>query len=138
VRFSVLDGERIIYSREQLLTEESQLYLDLSYGRLSSLNDDLVGFEFLGDKFIKQILQSIQQFLAASGGRRIDRMILAGNHDVLISIKQLLEATLAVPVHIANPFVKMELSGKVNLEKLNVVAPSMMVACGLAIRGLEV
>jgi len=42
-----------------------------------------------------------------------------------------------VPVYIANPFVNMSLSNKVKPQALSNDAPSMMVACGLALRSFD-
>jgi type IV pilus assembly protein PilM len=42
-----------------------------------------------------------------------------------------------VPTAIANPFAAMELSSKIRPRQLEVDAPSLMVACGLAMRRFD-
>ena len=47
------------------------------------------------------------------------------------------EEKLGLPTMLANPFADMEVSGKVDAVALSNDAPAMLIAAGLALRGLE-
>ena len=49
-------------------------------------------------------------------------------------MEELIETQLGIKTIICNPFSNMTLSNKVNIEALNNDAPSLMIACGLAMR----
>ena len=69
--------------------------------------------------------------------KKIKGIVLAGGCALIPGIDQLVEKSLAVPVYIANPFIDMTLSNKINYQALSEDAPTMMVACGLALRGFD-
>jgi type IV pilus assembly protein PilM len=46
-------------------------------------------------------------------------------------------AKLGTPTTIANPFVNMSMSSRVNEVNLHNDAPAMMIACGLALRSFD-
>jgi len=49
----------------------------------------------------------------------------------------LIQEKLETRCGIANPFVNMSVSSKVNAKKLAMDAPSFMIACGLALRSFD-
>jgi len=147
---NVLHDGRSLYTREQSfggkqLTEEIQRRYGLSYEeaglakRHGGLPDNYTTdvLEPFKRAIIQQIQRSLQFFSSSSANRGIDRMILAGGCASIPGIEQLVEKNLSIPVYIANPFVNMTLSNKVKPQSLSHDAPSLMIACGLAIRSFD-
>jgi type IV pilus assembly protein PilM len=52
-------------------------------------------------------------------------------------MERLVEESLGAPTLIANPFINMALSSRVNQQGLNNDAPALMIACGLALRSFD-
>jgi type IV pilus assembly protein PilM len=147
---NVVHDSRIIYTREQVfggkqLTEEIQRRYGLSYEeaglakRHGGLPDNYT-IDVL-DPFKKAIVQHIQrslQFFASSSPERIiDSLIMAGGCALVSGIEKLVEQSLGIPVYTANPFVNMTLSNKVKAHALSSDAPTMLIACGLALRSFD-
>jgi type IV pilus assembly protein PilM len=147
---NVLHNSRSIYTREQgfggkQLTEEIQRRYGLSYeeaglakrhgGLPDNYSTDVL--DPFKRAMVQQIQRSLQFFVSSSANRSIDRIILAGGCASIQGIDQLIEKNLGIPVYIANPFVNMKLSTKVKPQSLSNDAPSMMIACGLALRSFD-
>lgn len=144
---SVIKGGNIVYTREQVfggkqLTEEIQRRYELSFedaGRAKKeggLPDDYVP-EVL-QPFIEAMAQQINrslQFFASSGHEEeVDHIVLAGGCALIPDAAGQIEASVGVSVSVANPFANMSLSPNVKAVSLSKDAPSMMIACGLAMR----
>ncbi|MFZ2451325.1 MAG: pilus assembly protein PilM [Methylobacter sp.] len=147
---NVLHNSRNIYTREQgfggkQLTEEIQRRYGLSYeeaglakrhgGLPDNYSTDVL--DPFKRAMVQQIQRSLQFFVSSSANRSIDRIILAGGCASIQGVDQLIEKNLGIPVYIANPFVNMKLSNKVKPQTLSNDAPSMMIACGLALRSFD-
>ena len=63
--------------------------------------------------------------------------MISGGTALLDGIQELLTAELAIYTVIADPFVHMGLSANLDPNKLQLVAPQLMVASGLALRSFE-
>jgi type IV pilus assembly protein PilM len=147
---NVIYDNRTIYTREQgfggrQLTEEIQRRYGLSYEeaglakRHGGLPDNYITdvLEPFKRAMVQQIQRSLQFFVSSSANRGIDGMILAGGCAAIPGIEKMVEQSLSVPVYVANPFVNMSLSNKVKPQALSSDAPSMMIACGLALRSFD-
>jgi len=147
---NVLHNSRSIYTREQgfggkQLTEEIQRRYGLSYEeaglakRHGGLPDNYTTdvLDPFKRAIVQQIQRSLQFFVSSSANRSIDRIILAGGCASIQGVEQLIEKNLGIPVYIANPFVNMKLSNRVKPQTLSNDAPSMMTACGLALRSFD-
>ncbi len=147
---NVIHEGQIIYSREQLfggkqLTEEIQRRYGYSpeeaehAKKHGGLPDDYET-EVLGpfrDALFQQLQRSLQFFYSASSFREINQMVLAGGAAGIHDLCHLFEAKLNIPVSLANPFVNMSLSPRVNATQLSSDASALMVACGLALRSFD-
>ena len=80
--------------------------------------------------------RSLQFFYSSSTFNAVDHIFLAGGVAVTDGLAALVENRLATPTTIANPFTNMSISPRVNAVALSGDAPAMMVAAGLALRGL--
>lgn len=146
----VVHENRIIYTREQVfggkqLTEEIQRRYGLSYEeaglakRHGGLPDNYTidVLDPFKKAMAKQIQRSLQFFASSSADRQIDSIILAGGCASAPGIEKLVEQSLGMPVYTANPFFNMTLSNKVKAQALTSDAPTMLIACGLALRSLD-
>ena len=147
---SVLTDGRTVYTREQLfggkqLTEEIQRRYGMSEEeaglakKKGSLHDDyesevLAPFE---DAVLQQVSRSLQFFFSSSQFDAVDHIILAGGVAAMEGLAALVEEKLGTPASVANPFVDMNISPKVDADALRNDAPSLMIACGLAMRSFD-
>jgi len=148
--FSVLENLKIIYSREQQfggaqLTEEIQRRYGLSFEEAGLAKKqgglpDNYGPEVLEpfkDSIAQQISRAQQFFYSSSSITNIDQLILAGGCSSTVGIAELVESKIGIPTIVANPFANMSLASRVPAQTLENDAPSLMISCGLALRGVE-
>ncbi len=148
--FSVLQGLKIVYSREQAfgggqLTEDIQRRYGLSYEeaglakKQGGLPDNYVPevLEPFKESMAQQISRAQQFFFSSSSIAQIDHLMLAGGCASVAGIVDVVEAAVDVNTTIANPFANMTLSSRVPAQALGNDAPSLMVSCGLALRSFD-
>ncbi|WP_367105117.1 pilus assembly protein PilM [uncultured Psychrobacter sp.] len=143
------NGE-FVYSREQLfggaqLTEAIQNRYGLSFEEASvnkreiALPDDYYS-EILTpfmESTIQQITRSLQFYFSSSQYNSIDHVVLAGGSSAISGLSKLVQQKLGVPVTTANPFINMTVDPYVDSEQLAIDAPSLLAACGLALRSFD-
>jgi type IV pilus assembly protein PilM len=147
---NVLHDGRVVYTREQgfggkQLTEEIQRRYGLSYEeaglskRRGGLPDNYMTdvLDPFKRAMIQQIQRSLQFFVSSNANRGIDSIVLAGGCASIAGIDKLVEKSIGVPVSIANPFINMFISNKIRPQVLSNDAPTMMIACGLALRSFD-
>jgi len=147
---SVLADERSIYTREQLfggkqLTEEIQRRYSLSFEeaglakKQGGLPDDYEEevLQPFKEAVLQQVTRSLQFFFSSSQYDDVDYIVLAGGTASIEGLAEMIEAKLGTPTIIANPFVEMSLSSKVDADALANDAPAMMISCGLAMRSFD-
>ena len=143
------EGE-FVYSREQLfggsqLTEAIQNRYGLSYEeatlnkRERTLPDDyypevLVPFM---ESVIQQVTRSLQFYFSSSQYNTIDHVVLAGGTSSIPGLSAMVEQKLGIPVTVVNPFINMTIDPYIDSEQLAIDAPSLMAACGLALRSFD-
>lgn len=147
---NVVENNQLIYTREQSfggkqLTEEIMRRYGLAYDEAGRLKKD----GGLPDNYIQEVLEPFKetiaqqvsrflQFFYTSGHHNsVDLIVLAGGCASIPGIDELVESQLDTPTVIANPFADMSLSSKVNPQALSNDAPSLMIACGLAMRSFD-
>lgn len=143
------DG-KFVYSREQLfggiqLTEAIQDRYGLSFEEASvnkrehTLPDDYypeILIPFM-ENAIQQITRSLQFYFSSSPYDSIDHVVLAGGSSSIPGLAGMVQQKLQVPVTVANPFINMTIDPYINNEQLAIDAPSLMAACGLALRSFD-
>jgi type IV pilus assembly protein PilM len=87
------------------------------------------------DAMCQEALRGLQFFYSSSRHDKVDGIMLCGGCAQIQGIDELLANKVNLPVDIANPFSNMALSPKLKAQTLALDAPSLMVACGLALRG---
>ncbi|MEQ1410071.1 pilus assembly protein PilM [Acinetobacter indicus] len=147
---SVLKDNKIIYTREQVfggkqLTQEIQNRYGLSFeeaGRAKksrTLPDDydVEVLEPFLEAVVQQAARSLQFFFSSSQFNEIDHILLAGGNTNIPGLAKLLQQKLGYRVTIANPFLQMGFSSKIDIKRIESDASSLMVACGLALRSFD-
>ena len=147
---NVLHNRQIIYTREQVfggrqLTEEIQRRYGLSYEeagmakRQGGLPDTYQSevLEPFKEAMAQQIGRSLQFFFSSSPQNNVDHLILAGGSASIAGVDDLMEQKIGTPSSIANPFADMSLSNQVKPQSLSNDSPSLMIACGLALRSFD-
>ncbi len=143
------DGD-FVYSREQLfggvqLTEAIQNRYGLSFEeatinkRERALPEDYypeILTPFM-ENAIQQITRSLQFYFSSSKYNSINHLVLAGGSSSIPGLAGMVQQRLGVPVSIANPFINMTIDPYIDSEQLAVDAPSLMAACGLALRSFD-
>lgn len=143
------NGE-FIYSREQLfggaqLTEAIQNRYGLSSEeaalskRERTLPDDYypeILTPFI-ENTIQQITRSLQFYFSSSQYSNIDHVVLAGGSSSIPGLAGMAQQKLGMTVSIANPFTNMTIAPHIDNEQLAIDAPSLMAACGLALRSFD-
>ncbi|MDA8328334.1 MAG: pilus assembly protein PilM [Betaproteobacteria bacterium] len=89
------------------------------------------------ETLIIQIDRALQTFLTSTSYVKVDDILLAGGTSVLPGLVEAVSAKTGVSTQRANPFDGMAISGKIALKKLEMDAPALLVACGLAMRSFD-
>ncbi len=147
---SVLADDKSIYTREQLfggkqLTEEIQRRYSLSFEeaglakKQGGLPDDYEEevLQPFKEAVLQQVTRSLQFFFSSSQYDDVDYIVLAGGTASIDGLPDLIENKLGTPTIIANPFVDMSLSSRVDADALSNDAPALMISCGLAMRSFD-
>lgn len=147
--YVLVDG-KIVYSREQpfggqQLVDEIQRHYQFSpQEALQALRQGTLPGDFeteilepFSEAIIQQISRSLQFFYSSSQYSHVDAIVLAGGTALINGLTAHLQDELEVMVMLANPFASMSCSSRVNSRELVQMAPSLMVACGLAMRSFD-
>ena len=147
---SVLAEDKAIYTREQLfggkqLTEEIQRRYSLSFEeaglakKQGGLPDDYADevLQPFKEAVLQQVTRSLQFFFSSSQYDDVDFIVLAGGTASIDGLGDMIESKLGTPTIIANPFLDMSIASKVDADGLSNDSPSLMIACGLAMRSFS-
>ena len=86
---------------------------------------------------VQQVARSLQFFFAAGQFNDVDYILLAGGSSMLAGLDDAVLGRTQISTMIANPFTTMTHSSHVELKNLLLDAPSLLVACGLALRRFD-
>jgi type IV pilus assembly protein PilM len=145
---NVILAGKTIYTREQVfggsqLLEEVQRRFGLSAaeagnamkrGGLPEEYDSEILAPFK-EAVTQQVSQTLQFFFSSSHYNEVDHVLLAGGVAAIEGLADQVQENLATPVRVANPFANLVISSKINKTMLMHDAPSLLIACGLAMRG---
>ncbi|MGH8705951.1 MAG: pilus assembly protein PilM [Burkholderiales bacterium] len=147
---SVLRNEQSVYTREQAFGG-NQLTADIvaRYGMSPEEAENAKRSGGLPDDFESEVLRpfmenlsmevqrALQFFFTSTSYHSVDHILLAGGSAVIPGLEEVVHSRTQVPSVVANPFGAMQHSPRVQLKKLMQDAPSLIVACGLAIRRFD-
>ncbi len=147
---NVMHNNRSVYIRShsfggRQLTEEIQRRYGLSYeeaglakkqGGLPENYQPEVLRPFL-EALCQEVMRALQFFYASSPYNKADLILLAGGCAQIPGVDKLVTSRVGVPAAIANPFASMTLASRVKPQLFTNETPSLMVACGLALRSFD-
>lgn len=87
------------------------------------------------EEITEQISRSLQFFFSSSQYNDVDLIMLAGGAAATKGLAEMVEEGLSTKAVVANPFAKMAFSSRVNKAQLANDSASLIMACGLAVRG---
>jgi len=147
---TVLRNDQSIYTREQAFGG-NQLTQDIvsRYGmspeeaenakRSGGLPDDFeseVMRPFM-ENLSAEVQRALQFFFTSTQYHSVEHILLAGGSAVIPGLEEVVHTRAQVPTTVANPFAAMQTSQRIQLKRLMVDAPSLIVACGLAMRRFD-
>ena len=149
-RLLVFHNNRIIYTRDnpyggrQLIDSIGQKYglppAESNHALRANELPDTFKSEVL-KPFVKtmmqEILRTLQFFYASSTHNKVDQLLITGGCAHIGNIDKFIEKRIEVPTSILNPFAATRLGSKIDKDKFRRDIPSLSVAAGLALRGLE-
>jgi len=147
---SVMRNEQSIYTREQAFGG-NQLTQDIvaRYGMSAEEAENAKRSGGLPDDFETEVLRpfmenlsmevqrALQFFFTSTQYHSVEQILLAGGSAVIPGMDEVVHTRTQVPTMVANPFASMQASPRIQLKKLMVDAPSLIVACGLAMRRFD-
>src|SRR5260221_8224305 len=150
MNLNVLRNGQSIYMREQpfggnQLTQEIQRQFGMSpeeaeaAKRAGGLPDNYetdVLAPFL-DTLGLEVARALQFFFTSTQFNQVNHILLGGGCAAIPGIDEVVAKRASVNTIIANPFANMALSSKIRPKLLTSDAPSLMVACGLAMRRFD-
>lgn len=150
MHINVLHDNVSIYVREQAfggtqLTQEIQRRFGLSVeeaeiakrkGGLPESYENEVLQPFM-QSLATEVARALQFFTSSTQYNRIDHLVLAGGCAAIPAIDIMVQDRTQVNTVIANPFQSMSLATKVKQQQATIDAPALLIACGLAMRGVN-
>jgi type IV pilus assembly protein PilM len=147
---AVLRNDQSVYTREQAFGG-SQLTQDIvnRYGMSPDEAENAKRSGGLPDDFETEVLRpfmenlsteiqrALQFFFTSTQFHSVDHILLAGGSAVIPELEEIVHQRTQVPTSVANPFSSMQTSPRIQLKKLIQDAPSLIVACGLAMRRFD-
>ena len=147
---NVLRNDQSVYMREQpfggnQLTQEIQNRFGLSpeeaeaakrAGGLPENYETDVLQPFL-DMLGMEVARALQFFFTSTQHNKIDHIVLTGGCAAITGVDEAVSKRVQINTVVGNPFINMQISSKVRAKSLTQDAPSLMVACGLAMRRFD-
>src|SRR5258706_8874687 len=150
MQVTVLRNDQSVYTREQAfggnqLTQEIVTRYGMSpeeaenAKRSGGLPDDFeaeVLRPFM-ENLSGEIQRALQFFFTSTQYHTVEHILLAGGSAVIPRLDEVVDTRGQGPTSVANPLAHMQTSPRVQLKRLIVDAPSLIVACGLAMRRFD-
>lgn len=149
IHINVLHDNKSIYTREQSfgggqLTQEIQRRFGLSLeeaeiakrkGGLPESYEHEVLQPFV-QSLAMEVARALQFFTSSTQYNRVDHIVLAGGCAAIPAVDVIVQDRTQVNTVVANPFHSMAINSKLKQPQVAIDAPALMIACGLAMRGL--
>ena len=150
MNMNVLRNGESVYSRDQQvggnqLTQQIQGVFGLSAEEAESAkrngglpdnyeSDVLSPFR---ENVVTEIARALQFFFTSTQYHEVDYIVLSGGCAVLPGLDDAVATRTQVSTMVANPFALMTLSSRIKPRQLQADAPSLIIACGLAMRRFD-
>lgn len=86
---------------------------------------------------MQETLRMLQFFYSSSTHNKVDQLLITGGCAHIGNVDKFIEKRIEIPTSILNPFAATRLGGKIDTGRFRRDIPSMGVAAGLALRGIE-
>jgi type IV pilus assembly protein PilM len=150
MNITVLRNDQTVYTREQAFGG-SQLTQDIMrvYGMSQEEAEAAKRSGGLPENYESEVLRpfmenaalemqrSMQFFFTSTQYTSVEHVLLTGGSAVIPGLDEMVQSRTQISTLVANPFASMAISPRVPLKKLVADAPSLMVACGLAMRRFD-
>src|SRR5882724_2624991 len=150
MNITVLRNEQTVYTREQAfggsqLTQDIMRVYGMSLeeaeaakrsGGLPENYESEVLRPFMENAAL-EIQRAVQFFFTSTQYTSVEHVLLTGGSAVIPGLDEMVQSRTQINALVANPFASMAISPRVSLKKLVADAPSLMVACGLAMRRFD-
>lgn len=150
MHINVFIDQQSVYIREQnfgglLLTQEIQRRFGLSTeeseiakrkGGLPESYQEEVLTPYMSS-LVGEVDRAVSFFTSSSAYSQVDHILLVGGCAALPGIAELVQQKTDIHTVIGNPFHQMSLSSKLKQKQLSADAPALVIACGLALRGVQ-
>ena len=147
---SVVQAGETIYTRDQVFGGDQYTNSIVAYynkgfdeAEIGKTSGDLppnYTFEVLAPfqtSLLQQVRRAVQMFLTTSGKEQIDYIVLTGGTSMIKGIDRLLIEELGIHSVVAEPFVNMEISPKVDRNIMQCHKTQFAIATGLALRSFS-
>ncbi len=148
---SVFRDGRMIYTREHAfggnqLTEEIMRRYQLNYQEAGKAKKTGAGLpdtyneEVLNpfkENVTQQVTRFLQFFYSSSGFDQIDHIVVGGGTAAIPGLDDMVAESTGTSASTANPFANMKTGSRVPRQALANDAPSLLIACGLALRSFD-
>jgi len=147
---TVMRNGQSVYSRDQQmggmqLTQQIQSVFGLSAEDAESAkrngglpdnyeSDVLSPFR---ESVVMEIARALQFFFTSTQYNEVDYIVLAGGSAAIPGLDDAVATKTQVSTMVANPFALMSVSSKIKQRQLQTDAPSLIIACGLAMRRFD-
>jgi type IV pilus assembly protein PilM len=150
MHINVLHDNKSVYIREQAfggaqLTQEIQRRFGLSVeeaeiakrkGGLPDSYENEVLQPFM-QSMSTEVARALQFFTSSTQYNRVDHIVLAGGCAAIPAVDVMVQDRTQVNTIVANPFQSMSLGSRVKQQQVAIDAPALIIACGLAMRGVD-
>lgn len=147
---TMVKNDQVVYTREQAFGG-SQLTQDIvrTYGMSFEEAETAKRTHSLPENYEAEILRpflenlalevsrAMQFFFTSTPFTKVDQVVLTGGCAILHGVSEVVADRTQVPTLIANPFAGMTPSSHIRPKLLATDAPTLMVACGLALRRFD-
>lgn len=150
MRVTMVKGGQPVYNREQTfggnqLTQDMMRAYGMSHDEAEKLKrtgpmPDNYETEILRpflDNLALEVSRALQFFFTSTQFGEVHHIVLMGGGALLPGAAEIVADRTQIDTLLANPFARMTLSQKVRPKQLLADAPSLMVACGLAMRRFD-
>jgi len=88
-------------------------------------------------KFATESTRALPFFFTSTQYNEVSYIVLSGGCSALAGLDDAVATRTQVNSLVANPFAQMTLSSRIKARQLQVDAPALMIACGLALRRFD-
>ena len=150
MNISMLRNDQTVYTREQAfggnqLTQDIMRQFGMSQeeaeaakrsGGLPENFESTVLQPFMENAAL-EVQRALQFFFTSTQYNVVDHILLTGGSAVIPGLDEVVSSRTQVHTQVANPFANMSISPRIQAKKLATDAPSLMIACGLALRRFD-